>query len=208
MNFSQTPPMPTRCNHFTCAPDLHVQKICGNIYPKYFLLLGFFLLVFQLSFATAFTSPETKDTTGPVLNDYQLNREQFYATYGRDDSSRALISFYFHKRNNAKKLTFVGFIMATLSILFINVFIANNSSVQGTGDAVAGTLLVNFVGLISAASLVLMITGIVRWVIFSRKKLLRLLNDYFAGRSIPSHISKSKLFNKWLIAEKGRHLQK
>ena len=198
--------MPVRCIAPGHTPDHHFRKIHKTGHSKYFLLSLFLLIVFQGSFGAGFSSTKLKDTVSPSLNDYKLNREQFYETYGKDDSSRALIGFYFHKRNNAKKMTFVGAGLAITLVVIGGLVIANNSTVPGTVDSYGAVFGLYFLSICFYGSLALMTVGIVRWIILSRKKLMRLLEDYFAGKSIPMNISKSKLFNQWLKEEKNRHL--
>jgi hypothetical protein len=63
------------------------------------------LLLFSLKFCFASQEPtwHGMDTTILSKEDYKLNGEEFLDKYGRDDSSRAFIHFYFRKRARCKQ---------------------------------------------------------------------------------------------------------
>jgi len=200
--------MPNECSTLVSAQDTNIR----NIYPTFrvkHLLLSFVLPLFvQSSFATDIISDNARDPIGTGVKDYKLNREQFLESYGRDDSSRALIDYYFHKRNNAKKLAIAGFILGIVSLVIAGLVISSSPSngpsngvVDDSGEVAVVLLLVQtFYG-----SIALIVTGVAIWIIYSRKKLLKLLEKYFLGKSIPPHIARNHLFNQWLTEEKNRH---
>jgi len=164
-------------------PNWPPNRPVGNgrsIVPLKFFILGFlFLILVEFSFGAVITS---KDTVRPVPKEYKLREEQFYSSYGRDDSSRALINYYFYERNNAKRMTLGGAITLVLSLLITGLLIVNNPSPPpGTLDNYTEGGIIVFFGLTFYGSLALIITGTIRWAIFSRKKLFRLLKNYYSA---------------------------
>jgi len=170
---------------------------------KLIAFIFFLSLSFNLSFATGFTPVNVGDTLEQPVKEHKLTREQFLEKYGRDDSSRAFINFYFTKRKKSEKMILIS--LATLIVLsiFAAVVFSNYSDryPDRVDDYGAVSLIIFFGGGIYAASAFL-ITGIVRLMIYSRKKLLNLLKDYHAGHSFPSRITRSRAFAKWMEVER------
>ena len=53
-----------------------------------------------------------KDTSTPRVN-FKINNDAFLSAYGRDDSSKALINFYFHRRLRGIRFFSMGAPVAT-----------------------------------------------------------------------------------------------
>jgi len=84
---------------------------------KLIAFIFFLSLSFNLSFATGFTPVNVGDTLEQPVKEHKLTREQFLEKYGRDDSSRAFINFYFTKRKKSEKMILIS--LATLIVLSI-----------------------------------------------------------------------------------------
>jgi hypothetical protein len=150
-----------------------------------------FLLIIKFSFASAISPMPLTDTT--VKKEYKRNRNEFLDRYGHDDSSRALINFYFHRRGLVIGNLSAGIPFTLLSgIALFPATAAENSNGNGLGTALLFPIL--FTGVM------LILVGSYLWIryshttLYSRKRLLILLDDYFNGKSIPWVISKNKVF--------------
>jgi hypothetical protein len=171
----------------------------SNMIRSFFVL--FLLSSFYFSNASSFAWVKGTDTIPSGKNAYRLGRKEFLENYGKDDSSRALINFYFTKRNRAITLTTIGGLESVVAdILFNSVFTAG----------FAGTLsdlIVAYIGwtIVDTAGGVILVIGIISWLVFSRRKLLTILKNYFAGKSIPARIAKSRQFRKNLLFKRKSH---
>ncbi|HXB43547.1 MAG TPA: hypothetical protein VNV85_05795 [Puia sp.] len=161
-----------------------------------------FLFTIKISCAADFTVRAVEDTT-ITKNEYKISRKEFLEKYGRDDSSRALINFYFSKRVPARILFFsvIWQIPIWPFPLASNLRVSQSKSgsiSQGFGGLVGSViflcLLLATVGLATGA--------LGQWVKYSRKRLLSQLNRYFNGQSIPKGISRSHLFRR--VLKKGK----
>jgi hypothetical protein len=127
------------------------------------------------------------DTTHPV-KPYKIFHKQFLEEYGKDDTSRAIINYYFKKRTNAGKDIIVMSTITAVSGSLLLVFAESNA-----------VILPFFAeGLFAAAFWTLGITLIAclyRLFHFSRKNLLKELNDYFSGKEISFRLKK-RLYKK------------
>jgi hypothetical protein len=161
-------------------------------YKRTLISIIFCFFFFNLSFCATGCSKSTDSIIPP--KDYQHNRNYFLNTYGKDDSSRALIKFFFKRRHYGKKETFVWAGIGIVStILFITVI------QNGDGGINSGSFLL---GLILGASIYGGIAGVIEgsfiWLKYSRKKLLKFLIDYNAGRGLPKNIVRKRRFKNQL----------
>jgi hypothetical protein len=162
------------------------------------------LLIFALHFSFASVSPNKifHDTTITPEKEYALNKEEFLNVYGKDDSSRALIEFYFAKRNKGKKMivfpTAISGSAAALAIIGTIAY-SNNSSHATTNvhkiDVAPPLSLLLFSILCPIVPFFVM--GIRLRAKYSSEKLLFQLNNYNAGKPIPRWIAKSRIFKKF-----------
>src|SRR5262249_19739438 len=109
--------MPNRNTTLTCRLSRLVEEIFETCSTKYFFLF-LTLFVFQFSFAATSSSNKQLDTI-PSAKNHKLKKDQFYKIYGTDDSSRALIDYFFSKRKEGVIGTFVfigGTVLAAVSI--------------------------------------------------------------------------------------------
>jgi hypothetical protein len=156
------------------------------------------LVILLLATGAAFASGATillPEDSSTLLPEHKLNRKEFLRKYGRDDSSRALIAFFYYKRGASQGTVASGAVMGIVSgIAFdraTNVAESGNASFADAFYAFALSMVV-------AAGIAVFSIGTVIWIRYSRKRLLRLLKDYFNGKSIPRGIRKNKLYRSLL----------
>jgi hypothetical protein len=164
----------------------------------------FFILVlsasFHLSNASSYIGTLT-DTIPSGKMAYKFNRIDFLENYGKDDTSRALINFFFTKRNRAITLTLIGGGGSVIADIAFNSFL-NSVSLATLGDLILGYILLN---LAVDVAFTLLVIGIIRWLVYSRRKLLSILKNYSNGKGIPRNILKSRSFKKQLLFEHESH---
>lgn len=158
--------------------------------PLRISLLLFFCFKMLMGFGFS-VIPFTDSTTGKK---HQLTREAFLNRYGTDDSSRALIHYFFDKRQVAQKkaITRAG-IAAGAGILFALLVMSN--IFQGNL-----LLIIAAIGL-GSAFWVFLLFGIFSGIVlysFSRKRLLRLLQAYQQGKPLPKKITRQLPFKMHL----------
>jgi hypothetical protein len=144
--------------------------------------------------ASASIRPENNVRPKP----WKITEQQFLDQYGKDDSSRALIHYYFEKRNLYKKRTIVFAGISGISGILFEVFVGNFGSASALKAIVFGIPLL--VGLWGYGILMLMELG--RWIGKPRKALFKVVGDYISGRRIPKRIKDSRRFRQFLKAEK------
>lgn len=106
----------------------------------------------------------------PVNKPWNISQQQFLAEYGKDDTSKAIITYYFQNHKFLRKS--------------LNFFIPASALTTGialSGANSPGKAIFIFIAII-ADDLTLAIVG--RMTKYSRKKLLKTLNNYFSGKGI------------------------
>ena len=161
-------------------------------------------LAFSFSFASGLASFNPGDSILLPAKEHKLNREQFLEKYGRDDSSRAFINFYFETRKKSGKMIWVSLILMAVLTTIIGIVAATYPETQYTGtyDDIGTAVLIVFFGGGLYATFALVIVGIIRTLMYSRKKLLRILRNYFDGHSLPPRITRSKVFARLMQVER------
>jgi hypothetical protein len=117
------------------------------------------------------------------------------------------MNFYFKKRNRQKGNFLAG--AGALLIAGIAFGPANNlmnddknyNYDDGLPDAQTAFLAIAII-VMAFMGLPLIISGGSLWIIYSRKKLLKLLDRYNNGKSIPRGISRNKMFRGFLLFDK------
>jgi len=182
--------MPNRNTTFVYGLDQPVAKICSTRPAKYlFLILS--LLVFQFSFAAAF-SLNTQSDTIPSAKSHRLKKDQFYKIYGTDDSSRALIDYFFSKRKEGVIGTFISIGAIVVDLIYFGTYSpSSQTDVTAPVSALIGLVLFP----------ITLVVSVVMWTSFSRKKLLHYLKDYHAGKPLPDRIINDELYDKFLHKE-------
>lgn len=139
--------------------------------PKLVILTSFFL--FTLNNIHANSSIQPADSSGNPLKEKMLLKK-----YGDDDTTKALIQYWFSKRKIFTGLAGASFGIAAYSTTKIskspgritapdNPFFIDPNAFFGVAGAIAGALF------------------LIPIITHSRKKLVRLLEDYKAGKSLP-----------------------
>jgi hypothetical protein len=128
---------------------------------------------------------------------YKLSQKAFLKKYGTDDSSRALIRYYFNKRNWLRNAALVYAALACTGYLILNAIVTQTSGDEDrvvNGKGVFAAVLVSAFGL--AAPIVAY-----RWLRTSRKRLFKMLNDYRMDKSIPKKLMRSSSFQRFMSME-------
>ena len=136
-----------------------------------------------------FTSANTKattlniDTTHPT-HPYKISRKEFLNDYGKDDTSRAIINFYFKERRTALWLTSIGVSLTT----FLGIRVNNVATSPYHEVELGYSELLDFVLIFGTGFFTLF--GFYSLLSHSRKRLLEILNNYFSGRGIPNKLKR------------------
>ncbi len=136
----------------------------------------------------------------PVFNDSTTNdkphkilKEEFWKRYGTDDTSRALIHFYFEKRTTNKSLA-IGSGAATA--------IAAGSAgavllATTTFNLVSFLLIITLMAMAYVTALMLVV-GVVFFVVNNRRRLHRMLRHYHSRNGLPRRLRRKKSFLRLL----------
>jgi hypothetical protein len=163
-------------------------------FPGY-LLFVFLLLQGGNTFASTLGKA---DSSILPQHSHRLGKQQFLTIYGRDDSSRALIKYYYPKRKTGIILS--GYSGSSLVIAGIL------SAVIIYSTAGANFLAFLLVLTLLAAAYVaafLLIAGLVMLLLHSRRRLKKMLLLYFTGEPIPERIRKKDSFQRLVKKEQN-----
>jgi hypothetical protein len=147
-------------------------------------LLILFLIAFSSLKATVFCYP-LKDTS-QIPQTHSLNRQQFLTNYGTDDTSSALINYWFGRRSASKYMSIVGTVTVGLGTISLN-------SVKS--DSLGGLFSKGVFALAIVTGVIILLLSFTRFLLFSRKKLLRALKDYHNGKPLSKKL-KNKISNR------------
>ena len=148
---------------------------------KSVLLLTVLLIVLNTAFCN-FSVPVADTSYQPI----SLNKPTLLKKFGTDDTSLTLIDYWFSHRSVYKYLSLAG--AAGAGICAVALAQENSDSLGGLADKALLALNIATGGLILIVSL----TG---FLFFPRKKLLKLLLDYRAGKPLPKKL-KQKIDNR------------
>ncbi|MBS1573939.1 MAG: hypothetical protein JST09_01445 [Bacteroidetes bacterium] len=172
-------------------------------------ILVLLVLAAQVSSASVISVGSISDSiVKPGKKEHKLNKENFIKEYGRDDSSKAMIRYFFLRRSYGKRMIFVPLGIGVLTSPFIIIPLSKNRNAQNDGlvrDDYGAIFLVFILAALSGAILALSINGCIMLAIYSRKKLLRILYNYFNGTPLPKRIVKTKLFSMLLKGDLKKH---
>jgi hypothetical protein len=130
---------------------------------------------------------------------YALTQDQFLADYGRDDSSKALINFFFQKRSKGQTIFGAGAAVTVLAGVGLGVAVnQTNKESDDLGNELASIFAVIIAGIALGAGIALAAVGTALWGRYSRKRLLALLDNYSAGKSIPGSITRNIMFRSFV----------
>jgi hypothetical protein len=162
------------------------------------VLLTAVLFAGYYSAATGFAHSTLPDTIidRPA---YALTQHEFLERYGRDDSSKALINFFFRKRSPVAGLIGSGVPVTILSSIGLAVAVHGvKTESNSLGEQIDYGILALFTGVALGGGVALLSLGTATGIKYSRKRLLLLLNNYFTGSPIPRHVAKSTMFRAFV----------
>lgn len=157
-------------------------------------LITVFLFLGNYSFASSIPCFVVADT---VIDHapYALTQDEFIAQYGRDDSSKALINFFFQKRSRAQNTVGGGAVVTVLAAVGLGVSVhAANTKTNDIGNELASIFAVAIASIALGAGIAVVTVGAALWGRYSKKRLLILLKDYFAGKPMARGIAKNRMF--------------
>src|SRR6185503_14281667 len=109
---------------------------------------------------------------------WKLSQQKFLLQYGKDDTSRAIINYYFEQHHNrGQKKIFVNTLITAASITVFAIVASN-----GTAGAIIVGAPFLIAGLIFG---IFAFRNAINVIYFSRKKLYRVLKKYFETKKIP-----------------------
>ena len=160
---------------------------------KYYHILCL-VLILTLTDAAAATSIRTSsaDTSVNELA-HKHSKQYFLDNYGKDDSTRALINYFFKKRKAAIYETFLSPAAAGTSLLLLHFLLENMGDTGSAGFSVALFLAVTVFYAVPVC-----ITAQIKWLIFNRRKLLTILEAYNAGTPLPKSVTRRQKFKQAL----------
>ena len=125
------------------------------------------------------------DTLQPT-KPYKLSRRQFLDTYGKDDTSRAIILYFFKERRVAIWSTAVGIVTSVVGAIGLAGIAASHPPHEEIGNLIFPMVVLGI------ASWGVLFTGFgIYWFLHhSRKRLLKTLSGYASGKGIPSRMKK------------------
>lgn len=161
---------------------------------KYLPCLLLCLLLMQQAFAT---TPVYKDTA-ILPKAARLSQQQFLDAYGTNDTSCALIQYYFKRNKKAKRDVLIR------SIVGIGAGVAFDQIIMGGsgGDALGALAIGLLLGSVIYVGAFVVLLGIFKWIHFSRQRLAVQLQRYRNGTPLPGFIIRNRIFQKFLAVER------
>ncbi|RYY21124.1 MAG: hypothetical protein EOP41_08515 [Sphingobacteriaceae bacterium] len=117
-------------------------------------------------------------------DNYQHPQQYFLDHYGTDDSTKALVNYYFKRRRGAAVETVVGLVFTS-------------GIISGVSGSNASFFIIVFAPVIFISTF-LIIDGSVTRLIYTRRKLLHLLADYQSGKHLPRKITRNRYYKREL----------
>jgi hypothetical protein len=139
-----------------------------------------------------------QDTTHLQGQPWEISEIAFLEQYGKDDTSRALIDYYFYKQRVGKRTTLysAGIITASGVIASLIIVAGKTSTPYLAG---AGLLFI----IIMEAGIIAFIVGFFSWISHARHKLFQLLANYRRENSISKGIKRNYIFKRFLAMEQS-----
>lgn len=165
--------------------------------PRLFYSFIFFAFLFNTAQSLAASFPPPDSAIQP-RKPHKLTRQQFLDRYGTDDSSRALIQYYFPKRKAAvRNILQSSGLLVLAGLLSIVVFSKGNGIENGLGDFFILLILLSS-AYVAVGFLVVNATLL---LLQSRRRLYNMLQAYRNGKGLPRRISRKKSFLRLLKKE-------
>jgi hypothetical protein len=128
----------------------------------------------------------------PANKPWKLSQQQFLDQYGRDDTSRAVINYYFEQhQHKGRKNLLVNTLITVVSISAFAIITTNCAAgavIVGAPFFIAGFIFGIFV-----------FRNVMNMIYFSRKKLFKVLKKYFETKRIPESLRKDIYRKKHFI---------
>lgn len=139
------------------------------------------------------------DSLPPVS---KFSETEFTARYGTDDSSIALVNYFFLKRKKAgTRMIWSGALSA--AVITATAILSEDLG-EGEPAALRGVFLIVIATPLIATFTTFFIKAFVnRFFSYSKKRLYRVLMDYHNGKGIPLRIKKDILFRQFVAAERA-----
>lgn len=141
-----------------------------------------FAFIFFITDKVAASAVVPTDST-PVNKPWKISKEQFLLRYGKDDTSRAVINYYFeHQHNKGQIKIWVNTLISATGIAVFAIIAVNGpvgSVIVGAPFITAGFIFLAFA-----------FHNALNMIYFSRKRLYRVLKKYLAGKKIPDSLRK------------------
>ncbi len=156
-------------------------------------LLFFFYVFLNCTKTPAAIKTDLADTSINKSN-YKHSRQYFLENYGKDDSTKALVNYFFAKREKALIETVIPAVAGGVAaVLVARLSYSANNPTSGKGSGYAGLVIVPAF-LVVLYSSVTLIDGQIKWLVFNRRKLLVILISYNSGKSLPKKTTHRKAF--------------
>ncbi len=136
--------------------------------------------------------------------DFKHNKQYFLDHYASDDSTKALINTFFRVRKAAAVEVAVGVFLSGGSLLLIN-YATNlsNNTTRHYKDDYSGLIVLVFLIPTTVGGIVGIGEGAITYLIYSRKKLLRILANYQQGKPLPRRFTHRTRYRQELRKVKG-----
>jgi hypothetical protein len=175
---------------------MSLPKTMRTIVKPLFTLLSCFLF----HYAVASVPVDSDSTIRPT--GARLSQQEFLDRYGTDDTSRALIRYYFSRNKTFKRSTIISGGVGLLSLVVFDSVVAKGEPSRGGALAALGMGIVLLSVIFVSAFVVLF--GIGMWLIFSRRSLFKQLQKHKAGGPLPKRVRRNPVFQTYLKEESNR----
>lgn len=154
--------------------------------------LLFFIITLLLSSSTVFAQKPTTGNNSIIdQNNFKHSQQYFLDNYGKDDSTRALINYFFRVRKAAAVETIVGLVLGGSSAIYIGNALSPNSNFS-LGASILAYPLIPFAAIFTLE----VIEGSVIRAVFTKQKLLHLIADYQNGKHLPKKFTHKRRFRQ------------
>ena len=166
-----------------------------KVKAKVYLILFMFCISFSgQCFASYFNNADS--AINPISN-HKKTKQYYLDYYGKDDSTRALIEYFFNKKHNSINSIIIWGITGIASTLLL-LYLTNG----GYNLGIIGFLLyVDLIAIFYGVAIGLLIS-LYKLCRFNRKRLFKLLNNYNNGKGLPKNIKRNKTFINELEIQK------
>ena len=159
------------------------------------IFLPLCLMVASSSFAAASGAAFFTDTA-LQRSCYKRSRQQFIEMYGQDPHARALINFYFRRKNPGIRTAAIGVPLTVIPFIALNT--VNQWPDETFGDGIAKGIAESYIALFISAGITALLIGSCVWLRYSRSRLYQLLKDYASGQPLPKGITRNKMYRAFL----------